>query len=817
MPASNGGRSGGNHKKKDGGLMENLRGACPPHKKKDFDKLVKTMNGDETKIMAKIQEWWEMSPREEEVWEDVNKKTVKKKQNQGGGGNRGGGRSQGPGRGRGRGSGGGRGAGGRDRGGRGRGGEKKQAAASQTAKSVEHAAAKKSEPNDDGQPGTVPPVATARAPKGAWGARAPMATASASAEPAESSPQPKPEDSTPPPESNPLDVGMVSHSDPTPSGLSSSMDSTSMKVPAPSSSNVWATKGSAHLIQAAKPKPPAPAPVPVAPAPPVKPLEPQPPTPPTPSEPALESGLPSAVSAGGAWSKGAPTSKPPPPSPGAPKIIPNSIPSVSSVEAPIPVSPEQAAPVAPGPAAPPNVLNMGHWETGDADDAQNIDFAFGSFGTDSDTADATSAVPVGSPAAAREADATAATSVSPARPPPGLSLGGMPPMPDAVMVHELENKMESASLNSAPVKEKQEDKPSLPQESATPVPVLPSGGVTQQNYNQYGMPGMYNYNAAAAAAGNGFVGIHTPTGPVLAGGVVPQQHGKHQGGGIAGPSGAGATQAIPQQGLYGSLPPAASAPGNVTGTDSATADTANPTAATAGIPPGMPGAIPYANPALHYGQHQFYMGQHQGGIGYNYPYGQFGGVAQGGFGYQQVMGQNQGYGAPHYDDQSHQGSSHHSGGSGGYQKNAGGGYRGRNSHHNNNQYQNQYNPQQHGGYGGQPYSMGYQDHFTQRAGYGPGGMGDPYNMQQGSGSYQAGGAHSSGNFQDDEQRGKKGGRGNGNGNSTLQQFQQQAPPSGFGLPGQGSESTPSATAGAGGWSNQPGGWSGSGAPSWQGS
>jgi len=404
-----------------------------------------------------------------------------------------------------------------------------------------------------------------------------------------------------------------------------------------------------------------------------------------------------------------------------------------------------------------------------------------------------------------ETQANATSTVSPARPPPGLSLGGMPPMPDAVMVHELENKMENATLTTQKM-EKTEGKPSLQQESNVPAPVLPSAGITQQNYNQYGMAGIYNYNAA----GSGFVGMHAPAGPVLAGGVVPQQHGKPQVGGISGPSVTpSAPQSVPQQGLYGSQPPAAPTSGNTSGGESATADNA---AATNGIPPGMPGAMPYANPALHYGQHQFYMGQHQGGIGYNYAYGQFGGVAQGGFGYQQVMGQSQGYGAPHYEDQSHQANNHHSGGSGGYQKGSGGGYRGRNSHHNNNQYQNQYNPQ-HGGYGGQPYGMGYQDHFNQRGGYGPGGMGDPYGMQQGSGSYQSSAGQSSGHLQDDDQKAKKTSRGNNTANNGTLQFQQQAPPGGIALQGQASESS---VGGAGGWSNQAGGWSGGVAPAWPG-
>jgi len=431
---------------------------------------------------------------------------------------------------------------------------------------------------------------------------------------------------------------------------------------------------------------------------------------------------------------------------------------------------------------------MGHWETGDVADSQQLDFGFGSFGADADVvgdASSSKAVPA-SPAAPKETQMNnSAPAVSPARPPPGLSLGGMPPMPEsAVMVHELENKMENASLNAP---KKDENKPittSLPTQPAPThaiPPVLPGAGLAQQTYNQYGMPGMYNYNAA----GTGFVGM-TPAGPVLAGGVVPQP-GKPQGGQ---PNVAGS---LPQQGIYGSQP---SVP---TSTDPSNDTSASGPTPGAGIPPGMPGAMPYGNPALaHYGQHQFYMGQHQGGIGYNYGYGQFGGVAQAGFGYQQVMGQNQGYGAPHYEDHSQQ-PSHQTTGSGGYHKNSGG-YRGRNNHHNSNQYQNQYNPQ---GYGGQPYGMGYHgDHFNQRGGYVPGGMGDPYGMQQG--------MHSGGFQDDDQQKHKKGGRGN----NSLQQFQQGPPQlgqQGFGLQGQG-DAAPS----SGGWSNsQGGGWSG-GAPSWQG-
>jgi len=771
-PGSNGGRGGKNNGKKTDTVLENLRGACPPHKRKDLDKLYKQMNGDEERVMAKIQEWWEEPAEQEEVWEDVNKKNLKKKDERAPVGVRGGGGRQGPGRGRGRERGGGRGVGGRERGRgeRGRGAPPTKTEETE-AKPVNGEASEKPAvpvPVPAPQPGIPVPVANAPVLKGAWGARAaavaPVAPPAPAPEPTKKAPEPKVEEPVPVPVAAPLDVGLPSQSDPMPSGLKAESNPVARSTPR-AGGNVWATKGSAHLIRAEKPKPPPPPPAPPAPAPIV---EPEPTPVPAVRETTLESGLPSGVSDGGAWGKPAPTHKVEP----APVSMP-----VVPAPAPVPVSPEpKSAPPPPSPAAPTNVLNMGHWETGDVGDSQNLDFGFGSFGDADDSAGKN----VSASPAAQEA---AAATVSPARPPPGLSLGGMPPMPEsAVMVHELENKMENATLNA----QKDENKTMSHQQApahATQTHVLPGG--PQQNYNQYGMPGMYNYNAAGSG---GFVGM-TPAGPVLAG--VPQQPGKPQGG-VAGN--------LPQQGLYGAVPSSG------TGAPDSNADTSAPGSAGAGIPPGMPGAIPYANPALaHYGQHQFYMGQHQGGIGYNYGYGQFGGVAQGGFGYQQVMGQNQGYGAPHYDDHSQQ-NSHQSGGSGGYHKNSGG-YRGRNNHH-NNQYQNQYNPQ----YGGQPYGMGYQgDHYNQRGGYGPGGMGDPYAMQQQ-------GVHGGGFQDDDHQKGKKGGRGN----NSLQQFQQGPPhqlggQQGFGLQGQASESAPTSGGGAGGgWSNnQGGGWSG-GAPSWQG-
>ena len=813
-------------------------------------------------------EWWEEPVEVPEVWEDVNKKAPKKKPGFGGGRGgdfRGGGRTQGAGRGGGRGSqgrggGGGRGEGGRDRPGRGgRGGRGAAPVGPPPAPEEQAAEAEKQKPEEvvktDAetvqQPAEVGvPVPLSNAPflKGAWGARAvaaappaavPVAPAARVEQPRKA-PQPKPADIAPPP-AELLEIGIVTHHDPTPAGIDPPME-IPIKAAVPRSGNVWATKGSAHLIQAEKPiipLPPAPVvPFVVAPIAP-KVVEPEPLPVPVAApqfieEPTLEtgltSGLPPTTSAWGKQSAPEPAHVPLE-MPQSPQVIP------MEEILPTPVSPlPVAAPQPPSPAKPMNVLNMGHWDNGDGDDSQNLDFGFGSFGADNDGVDNATAP------AMESVSASAAAGVSPARPPPGLSIGGMPPMPaNAVLVHELENKLESATLGgpakdqAAPIQDTgiANNLPSQPDQMPTGAQaaqqVLPG-----QNYNQYGMPGMYNYGAGAA--GNGFPGIHAPAGHMLAGGMVPNQPGKpQQPGGLGQPNAGGPPGVSPgaPQGLYGSQPPSAPSAGN------AGADAADNTSAQPGMPPGMPGAIPYANPALYYGQHQFHMGQHpQGGIGYNYGYGaQFGGVAQGGFGYQQqgMMGQHGGYGGPNYDDQGQhhqQANTHHAGGSGGYQKNSGGGgYRGRNAHHNNNnQYQNQqnqYNPQQHGGYGQQPYGMGhYGDQYNQqRGGYGPGGMSDPYAMQQGSGNYQAGGM--GGGFQDDDQhKGKKGAGHRGNNNSSLQQNFQQGPPQQlggqqpFGLQGQGSESTPSTGAGGGGggWSNQAqgGGWSG-GAPSWQGS
>jgi hypothetical protein len=424
---------------------------------------------------------------------------------------------------------------------------------------------------------------------------------------------------------------------------------------------------------------------------------------------------------------------------------------------------------------------MGHWESGEGDDAQNLDFGFGSFGPESDAVeeDANNA-----PMPVKESSAT----LSPARPPPGLSIGGgMPPMPtNAVLVHELENKLEASSLG----KEEESGEPKSMTSNLPSQPPPPPGhpGATPNvppNYNAgYGM-GMYLYNNA----GNGFMGV-----PPAGLGVPPHQK-SQQTGHQTPPVSGGVTQHLPPGGLYGSAAPSAGIAG-----DSSNAPTSsNDNSASGGIPPGMPNAMPY-NPVF-YGQQPYQqMGQPHGGVGYGYGYGaQFGGGAY--FQQQGMMGQSGGY--PSYDEQPSQGR-------GDYASKSNSRYR-----NNGNQYQNQFNPQQHGGYGGQPYNMGYNvDHFNQRGGYGPP---DPYGamqQQQGGSSYNAGGISS---FQDDNDhhKGKKGGRGGFQQHHQQLGSQQQQQPF---LGGGGGGDTHTASSSSQGWSNnnnnnQGGGWGG---PSWQG-
>lgn len=766
--------------------------------------------------MKTIQEWWEEPQKVEEEWADVNKKSSRKQrqqqQNQQGGGYRG--RGSGPGRGgrHSRGGGGGRGSG-PDRRGRGRGRD------SRSSKSNDR---KERNSRNGGNPQTLPNAATA-------------ATATAEPKPVPAA-APVAVAAPPQPEQAEVHVPVVAPPNPPPQPIVRPAEKV-VRNSMPSSGNVWATKGSAHLIQAeTKPKPP---PVPAAPTPAILPqpsttprteaivestvhaveemkesLEPketEPATlaggPPT----ALESGLPASVNGANVNAAGW---KP------VTEATIDSAPSSARVVQD--VAKESAAagkqePTQNAPKPPPtSVLNMGRWEAGDTDETQNIDFGFGSFGTESEapsvaeTTMSSGGVDAGQPpketAPPPAAPAAPTTTVSPARPPPGLSISGMPPMhTSAVLVTDLENKLEKTSLGQKPAETpapaQANPTPTLPtqpapapQESATPI--LPQAGGMSQNYNTaYGM-GMYNYSA-----GNGFVGMHGA--PVLTGGIVPPQQkpqGSLPGQPAPTPSGqGGAPQPVPPAG--GLYAPTAPSVGTSVSSENNNAEAAAPSAATTStMPPGMPGGIPYS-PAVFYGQQPPYqMGQPHGSVGYGYGYSApFGGV-QGGFGYQQVMGQGGGY---PYDDQAQQQ------GNANYQKSSAGRYGGRN-HTNGNQYQSQYNPP--AGYGGQPYNMGYNvDHFGQRAGYGPGSM-DPYAMQQTSGSYGQSGIHS---FQsdDDHHKGKKGGR-----NDNLQQgFQQQQQPhqqlggaqQPFGLQG-GAETTNTNV----GWSNQ-GGWGGG--PTWQGS
>merc|ERR1712232_227096 len=165
---------------------------------------------------------------------------------------------------------------------------------------------------------------------------------------------------------------------------------------------------------------------------------------------------------------------------------------------------EPAAPTSKPP--PTNVLNMGHWETGDNDDIQNLDFGFGSFGAENETPSVGETTMSGSSGTninqntvenVKETQTTSAAppAVSPARPPPGLSIA--PPLPaNAVLVSDLESKLESASLKpteSAP-SASPDQKPDIPRAAAPSGvppqagPILPGGGMNQ-NYNTaaYGM------------------------------------------------------------------------------------------------------------------------------------------------------------------------------------------------------------------------------------------------------------------------------------------------------------------------------------------
>jgi len=893
-------RGGSINKRKDIKIADKFKAVCPPHRLKDLEPLVKTLKGDEDKIRATIEEWWDEPEKVEPEWEDVNKKGSKKNQAPRNSNNMNRSRNaQFAPRG---------GRGFYGRGGGGRGSVRSREFSDKGFKSNNRSLER------------PPPVGEvysssnhSRSSKPAWN----------------SEKMEKPLE----PVNDPSFSSLVKEE---PISLSSR----------PTSGNVWATKGSAHLIEAEKPKPPPPPPPLVLGLPPQNgkkngkkkhdseedlptlnltpssvPTSISPdPTDPGPSSAAalvsaisppahipedLDSMLPASVNGANVNAAGwKPLSESDLPhssileiAPSAPETV------VPETEEKDPVEEESEPEVEPvvesklSPLSAPlsgGILNMGKWDVPEADDV-GLDFGFGSFGHESEapevdekdcivetTSSSQDLEKSTLPAHTSAPDISTASTVSPARPPPGLSITGMPPIPaNAVLVHELETKLENASLNSSAPKKVDEstetpnpqptpststislsDKTSAPvdlsvatqtlqqqqppmavssyPEAATANPVLP--GMSQYTTAVYGM-GMYNYNPSSL--GN-FVGMHTPTGPVLAGNVLPQQQPtkqqqqqqqqpsttSQQQQGSSGQASLPSQQHHPQSqtGLYGA--PAPTAVGSDTNTSSSDAATSS----AGGLPPGMHGAIPY-NPALYHGQQYYQMGQPHGGVGYGYTYGaQYGGAVQGSFGYQPMGAQNGAYGQP-YDDHSSSQQSHHTSSSYPKSGGTGGGYRGRNSHHGHSshhtshgsahQYQNQYNPQQHGAYAAQPYMAYSVDHFSQRAGYGP--NIDPYSMQQGSG-YQStqGGGYSSQEDAEQPNKGKSSSsrRGFGsNNNPNIPQFPQPVPPqqqpgsvqsqqpSYSGLQGTAgvSDSTSGAASNAG-WSNQR--WV---AANWQGS
>jgi hypothetical protein len=474
----------------------------------------------------------------------------------------------------------------------------------------------------------------------------------------------------------------------------------------------------------------------------------------------------------------------------------------------VPVVVEYQAPVAAAPVEqqqqqqsslkPTSVLNMGHWETGEGDESVSHDFGFGSFGQDTDVA----SVEETTNFTTESSVSVAATTVSPARPPPGLGIGiGMPPMPENIVnVNELENQLEKTSMKVVEEPKMVDNQYSAPQHAAYAA-IPPEGfahmsqhGVHQQSYaGQYGM-GMYNYNAqtGGVAAPNGMgYGVPQTAAPL---GVPPQQKQQTAGG-------------LPQQqgSIYGA--PAPTAQSNDTNANANGANGANNNNDSNNMPPGMAAGMGHYNPALFYGQQPYQMGQPHGVGAYGFGFaGQYGGV-QAGYGYpQQVMGQGAGYGQP-YDEQAaaqqhqaaaqqqqqqqHHGGNNHQGG--GYNnKNSGGGgggYRGRNNHQ--NQYQNQYQPQ---GYGGQPYNMGYNDHYNQRGGYGQPNM-DPY--MQNSGGYNQQDTHEHGKAKSKGNNRNNFGNNNPNQNTQQQQYNnQQGGNNQFGgLQGQGAAGASESTSG----------------------
>lgn len=836
------------------------------------------MNGDEEKIRQKISEWWdEPDTPAEGDWEEINKKSSQSKYNAVGTKNHNkfsGGRGRGSDGGRGRSSarGGGGGRDGRGREGRGRGRGERGA-------SIPSTKASKTTPEE------IPSITTdaaaiatpeetlsqpIRPPQGAWAAKTTEAEPSVVVN------------------NNRENVAPIVVEPPTteiapaPAPI---LHVPTPVAPAPAApkGNVWATKGSAHLIKAEKPAPPKPI---VPPAPLVRKVNnsgnngDR-----TPATTTLNLDVDVAAVTSVIQDTGKSFVIPPPSSVvSEPVAVPPALSSLSSVVPSVPASltsglnpsslststlttsntpainawnqDSQSDPVVqsvipvtsvPEPKPTP-VLNMGRWETNDTDD--DLNFGFGTFGADNAANDITDSHNDNTSKGIATSTTAATSAASPARPPPGLSMSGMPPMPtNAVLVHELENKLEEVSI-SKPQQQQVQDNPSS-LSSFAPAHQTPYGVPPMHDSALSSQP-LYGGNPYSAATGG--MGMYSNYNTPGGSGTAIPNHAFIPGSGNFGathPSKAPIPQQ-PQPSLYNSAPSSGNAPtgaAGVTGVGLGSNETnnnanniPNNTSAPSTMPPGMAGGMPYGN-QMYYPQQPFVMGQHQPNIGYGYNYGgQFGGGVQGGFGYAGGMHGNAGYGhgGPTYDDHAGVGGSaaHGNlpgsgavGGLGGYDpqqqqpKNTGGYRGGGGGRHNNNQYQ-QYNAQQqqhhqHGGYGGQPYGMGYHgDHFNQRGGYQS--MQDPYSMQQ---QQQGVGNYGGGGFQGDNQyKGKKNNRSGG-----INQFQQPGPsvvnqnqhlsgqqqPPPFGLQGQSGAGSDTNPPGSDGWSNQNVGWSGGANSGWQ--
>lgn len=759
--------------------LQQFRGACPPHKVKDLDALVKQCKGDEAKIQAQIMQWWEEPQVVEEEWVSAGKTTKKSSTPANNGASSGGGSD--------RTNGGDRNGSDKNRGGlrsdkkhdprpiiapprrrdgrgmrdRGRGGgrfdrrpnnpthdHKPAPTAPQPA-----AAQPAAEPTLQSEGGPAP-VMHVTPPKGAWGqprAAPPIPATAAAPTPAAAEPTPvavapvsAPEPVAPTQEV----VHVMSTNDPTPSGLPP-------KSAAPTG-NVWATRGSAHLIQAEKFKPPPP-PEPVEPEPTLEEPEYEPeaeeeyaidpePEPELPMPQPVTQELtnfmsvdvPPSVNGANINASGwepleinesmSPTTEP--------LVLETPHVHKEVVPQPQPVL-EETLPSQPVPqqeAAKPSVLNMGHWDGDDQDDDE-LDFGFGGFGNEN--------VKENIVAPATTTQELAANHASPARPPPGLS---MPPMPaGAILVHELENKLENTTLSqpSALTEEKNEKETAAPSSTSQPQSFTEqSNGSNYPTMNQYGAYGMGMYNMNTS--NGGFASMPPGQFPLSGhlGGQQQQQPPKQSLGGAPdqNPPRSGASPAL-QQGVgqpYVHNPdvttPNLDQPGP-TGTN----QPPNMPPGVNQIPAGMQG---YPNPAFMYGQYN-QMGHPYPGMQYGYAgQGQQFGV-QGGFGYHQVMSGG-GYGAPYGHDGRHHGDdsnhshmrdnnhhNHHKGG---------GGYRHNNRNNHQGGHNNFGNNYQGGNYGGgAPYGNNYQGQYGdqfQRGGYG--GNNDHYGMQGGA-PYQGGG------------------------------------------------------------------------------